>query len=476
MSDDELPEILDCNDTVVDRYEVICRIGDGGMSQVYKVLDLQSGIDVALKICHPDADHVRFAREVDLMRRVTDPHVMRILDHGTHAGYSFLIMPYAEQCLKNLRFDLTEQQEIEDVLAIFLEVCEGVRAIHAQGIVHRDIKPHNILQVDGVWVVADLGLSKNLKRLGTTLTKTGVVLGTAIYMSPEQLGGDLKLVGESSDIYQLGLVFYQLLTGDVPMRFDPSDILVVELRNIFLRCVKTKQENRYKSVGDLIADLKGLIGAYTGDVEDGPDSVSWLDSRFFAETCRVEIRPSYASVRASERWEFVVGAVHGHWQLLFSRFDQAFRLGAIPPGCKAGQGVNGFAVKSSTDGAVLFSDEEKEVILWLSLRRVVLAAVVKYSSLARRDTDALLVLFLNFIKPADRTIEFLRQQGWRKHVTRMRPFFTRIGIRPTELAGGVNAVSTLGDYERAWLETCEIVEASLPSWWIDEVGLTKNER
>lgn len=461
-------DVLDCNDTVADRYEVISKLGTGGMAQVYKVLDLESGSEVALKICKKEvANQSRFAREVELMQSVVHRHIMPILDNGVHEGLSFLVMPCAEHCLKDFRFGVESRQAIADALRIFMEVCEGVHAFHQQGVVHRDIKPHNILRVDGVWKVADLGFGKDLTKINADLTRTGTRLGTEVYMSPEQLNGDTKNVNEKSDIYQLGLVLYEMFTGDIPMRYDPSDIGDHDVRNIFLRCVKNKQENRYSHISVLTADTQRLIDTYS-EAHDGPDSVSWLDSHF-ADTCRDKIRHSYATVRKSQRWDLVISAVSEHWRLLFSAFDQMFQSGVTPNGCKPGKGVRGIA--EGIGSLSQFSATENEVIQWLSLRRVVLAATRKYSTLAQQDTDALLVLFLNYVPPSARTAEFLRQQGWRGHVTRMRPFFTKIGIKPTELAEGPTAVSTLGEYERKWLETLGTTESALPAWWKSELGI-----
>ncbi|MCY1009315.1 protein kinase [Nannocystis pusilla] len=332
---------------------------------------------------------------------------------------------------------------------------------------HRDIKPHNILQVDGVWKVADLGFAKDLKRVDAALTRTGMRLGTEVYMSPEHRSGDTKSLNERSDIYQLGLVLFQMVTGDIPIHPDPSDISDDEVRRIYVKCVKSKQENRYGRVTDLMADVRDLTNAYSAGSAEGPDPSSWLDSPSFSNSCRKEIRRYYIEVRASDRWGDVLDAVSKHWMHIFSALDQMFRDGTIPPGCKAGKGVRGLVSDFKVSHLARFSESEKKVVAWLVLRRVVFAAVVKYPRLARRDIDALLVLFLNYIEPSARTTEFLRQRGWRSHVVRMRPYLSKYGIKPKGLSGGMNAVSTLGEHEREWLTSLDTSTTSLPIWWID---------
>lgn len=476
MTHDLPPEILACGDIVDGMYEVIGRIGWGGMAQVYKVSDLQTCTDLALKICASPGESARFQREVRAMTEIESQHVMPIYSSGEHNGLPFLIMPLAQQSLDDVQYNCQEGGEIEDVLRAFLEMCEGVDALHGKGFCHRDIKPSNILQVDDHWVISDMGLSKNVVVGDPTLTRTGVLLGTDRYMAPEQRTGNNKSVGQSTDIYQLGLVLYQMLTGIPPDgAFFISDLPSGEAE-IVKKCLQRKPSDRYSRVADLMDDVRGLLTRYERavhgqEVEDdgSPDSVKWIDSSHFSTTCRRSYRESYSRVRNSERWTLVISAVQLYWEELLQRFDAAFVDGIIPDGCKAGAGPSGLLKGLGSETLDGFEAVERDVVRWLAFRRLVLAAVQKYTPIAMFDIDALLVLFLNYVAPEDRTQEFLNLRGWRQHVVRFRPWLTKIGLRPSDLALGVQNVPSLGVLERRWLDTLELGEPYLEWWDLDEL-------
>ena len=205
---------------LADRYRIERELGAGGMATVYLAHDLRHDRDVAIKVLHPDLAAAlggeRFLSEIKTTARLQHPHILPLLDSGEADGVLYYVMPYVAG--ETLRARLTREQQlpIDDALRIAREVADALGAAHALGIVHRDIKPENILLQGGHAVVADFGIALAVQQAGgTRLTQTGLSLGTPQYMSPEQAMGD-KHVDARSDIYALGAVTYEMLTGDPP--------------------------------------------------------------------------------------------------------------------------------------------------------------------------------------------------------------------------------------------------------------------
>jgi tetratricopeptide (TPR) repeat protein/predicted Ser/Thr protein kinase len=258
------------------RYKVVELLGQGGMGAVYRCRDEELRRDVALKVIKPEiaADLSvldRFRREIQLSSRVTHKNVLRVYDLGEAGGVRFLTMQYIEgENLSNL-IKKTGALQTPRLVALFRQVCEGLEAAHEEGVVHRDLKPQNVLldAEDHVWLT-DFGLAKNLG--GTAMTEKGVVMGTPSYMSPEQVRG--QAVDKRSDIYSLGIVFYEMATGRTPFeggsmfevmmrRLSTPPQPVTELnpavpaylRKILERCLAVDPAARYQSVGEILSDL-----------------------------------------------------------------------------------------------------------------------------------------------------------------------------------------------------------------------------
>ena len=203
--------------TVNELYDVIQYVGQGGMGSVVKARRLRDGEIVAMKYCHlsePSALQ-RFAREVRIMRDIEHAHVVPILDMSLEHDPPYFVMPFASETCATKIPDYAS----DDALAVdaFLQLCEGLQAIHNAGAVHRDVKPDNALILGGRVVVSDLGLAKLLDRDSTPLTATGAVVGTRDYIAPEQMmPGGSRDADVRTDIYQLGKTLYQMLTGLSP--------------------------------------------------------------------------------------------------------------------------------------------------------------------------------------------------------------------------------------------------------------------
>ena len=218
---------------VADRYHVVKKLGEGGMGQVYLAEHVKMGRRSAIKVMNPSMVHdpdavARFNREASNASRITHPNVCAIYDFGeTPEGLIYLAMEFIEG---EPLTDLLERQgalPLARATAIFLQTADALQAAHDLGIVHRDLKPDNIMLTKGrggadMVKVVDFGIAKAVggDEAGQKVTKTGLVVGTPEFMSPEQLSGD-KLDGRS-DLYSLALVFYRMLTGKLP--FDATTV------------------------------------------------------------------------------------------------------------------------------------------------------------------------------------------------------------------------------------------------------------
>ena len=203
------------------RYAVERIIGAGGMAMVYLAHDVRHDRKVAIKVMHPDLAALigadRFLREIQTTARLQHPHILPLFDSGRVENTVFFVMPYLEG--ESLRDRLTREVQlpIDDALQITAEVATGLDYAHRHGVVHRDIKPDNVLFQDGRAVLTDFGIA--LARTGdgyrTRLTEAGLSVGTPHYMSPEQAAGNQNLDART-DTYSLGVVLYEMLVGERP--------------------------------------------------------------------------------------------------------------------------------------------------------------------------------------------------------------------------------------------------------------------
>jgi serine/threonine protein kinase/tetratricopeptide (TPR) repeat protein len=259
------------------RYEIHKLLGMGGMGAVYKARDLEVDRVVGLKVIRPDlagnpAILARFKQELVLARQVTHKNIIRIYDLNEADGVKFITMEFIEG--EDLRSILTRQKKLLPVEAvgIMLQTCAGLQAMHVEGIVHRDMKPSNIMRdTAGRVLIMDFGLAKTVQ--GDGLTQTGMMIGTMEYMSPEQaMGSELDA---RSDIFAIGLIFYELLTGYIPFRADSAIASLVKrtqeravplvdvdssipstLSEIVSKCLERDPKNRYSSAQELIEELE----------------------------------------------------------------------------------------------------------------------------------------------------------------------------------------------------------------------------
>ena len=270
---------LDSGTVFAGRYQVIEELGRGGMGRVYRVLDKKLGEEVALKLIKPEVASdektiQRFRNELRTARKIGHPNVTRMYDLGEDGGTHFITMEYVRgEDLKSF-IRRSGRLTVDKAVAIAGQVCEGLAEAHRQGVVHRDLKPQNVMiDRDGNARIMDFGIARSLT--GKGITGAGTFIGTPEYMSPEQVeGGDID---QRSDIYSLGIVLYEMLTGRRPFEGDTAlDVAVKqkseappepklvnpqisdELDRVILRCLEKKKENRYQSAMDLLSSLEAV--------------------------------------------------------------------------------------------------------------------------------------------------------------------------------------------------------------------------
>ncbi len=200
------------------RYTIERELGQGGMALVFLARDLRHDRKVALKVLRPEISveigAERFLREIKMAAGLTHPHILPVYDSGEAGGLLFYVMPNMEGRSLRERLDAEKQLPLEEALRIAREVATALDYAHRNRVIHRDIKPENILLHEGNAMVADFGIGKALS--GTaSVTRTGLAIGTPAYMSPEQASGEQEIDGRS-DVYSLGCVLYEMLTGEAP--------------------------------------------------------------------------------------------------------------------------------------------------------------------------------------------------------------------------------------------------------------------
>ena len=260
------------------RYRIEKLLGQGGMGAVYKAYDIEIGRTVALKLVRPELATSpetmrRFKQELALASRISHRNVLRIHDLGDVNGVKFITMAFVEG--KDLAGVMEEGRlTIERSLVFAKQLCSALEAAHLEGVVHRDLKPQNVLidQADNVYV-SDFGLAKSLESEATMMTRTGQILGTPRYMSPEQV--EAREVDHRSDLYSFGLILCEMLTDAIPFRGESTLQLMYQRVNqepqdprtmrpdlpdyvalIVLKCLAKDPAERYQNAREILNDLE----------------------------------------------------------------------------------------------------------------------------------------------------------------------------------------------------------------------------
>jgi serine/threonine protein kinase len=210
------------------RYAIERDVGRGGMATVYLADDLKHHRRVAIKVLRPDLAAVlgteRFLKEIDTVAQLNHPHILPLHDSGESGGFLYFVMPFVEGPSLRARLVGGRRLAVDEALAIAGSVADALSYAHRMGVLHRDVKPENILFSQQHPVVADFGLARAISTVGrANLTRTGLAVGTPGYMSPEQAGA-LTEVDARSDVYSLAIVIYEMLVGEVPGSWPMEDV------------------------------------------------------------------------------------------------------------------------------------------------------------------------------------------------------------------------------------------------------------
>ncbi|HEX6314667.1 MAG TPA: protein kinase [Gemmatimonadaceae bacterium] len=270
------------NSALAGRYAIERELGHGGMATVYLASDVRHGRHVAIKVLHPDLARAvgaaRFLREINIAAQLQSPHIVPMLDSGEADGLLYYVMPAVEG--ESLRGRLSRQGTLpaSESMRLFRDVVEGVAHAHRRGVVHRDIKPDNVMLSERHALLMDFGVAKAMSEATTTsgLTSIGISLGTPAYMAPEQAAAD-PAIDHRVDIYSLGVLAYEMLSGRPPFSGTPQAVLTAQiasrptpllevnpdvppaLAQIVMRCLEKEADRRYQSADDLLQAIESLL-------------------------------------------------------------------------------------------------------------------------------------------------------------------------------------------------------------------------
>ncbi len=287
-----MPDLLErLQQALADRYHIERELGAGGMATVYLAQDLKHDRDVALKVLRPELAAVlgaeRFLAEIRISARLDHPHILTLIDSGRTDGFLWYVLPYVRGESLRARLEREHQLPIPDALAITKQIAGALDYAHRQGVIHRDVKPENILVQEGEAVLTDFGIALAVREAaGPRLTETGRSLGTPQYMSPEQATGARGLDGRS-DVYALGAVLYEMLVGEPPHTGATAQVVIAKLL--------TERPTQVRVLRDTVPE--GIDTAVAKALAKVP-----ADRFTSAEAFARALESTGATARATRRW------------------------------------------------------------------------------------------------------------------------------------------------------------------------------
>jgi Tol biopolymer transport system component/tRNA A-37 threonylcarbamoyl transferase component Bud32 len=281
-----MSEVEALTSSLAGRYTIVAEVGAGGMATVYRARDIKHDRQVAIKVLRPELGAVlgveRFLSEIRVTANLQHPNVLPLFDSGEASGLLYYVMPYVEGETLRHRLDREKQLPIDDAVRISAAVGNALGYAHEHGVIHRDLKPENILLQHGEPVIADFGIALAVSNAGgQRVTQTGLSLGTPQYMSPEQATGDGAIDGRT-DIYSLGALTYEMLTGDPPHVGSTAQAIIARVLTERPRSVRVSRPSVPAHVdgaveraieklpADRFATARGFVDALTGKVMVSP--------------------------------------------------------------------------------------------------------------------------------------------------------------------------------------------------------------
>jgi eukaryotic-like serine/threonine-protein kinase len=346
------------------RYELDHEIGRGGMATVYLARDVRHTRRVALKVLNPDLGAVlgaeRFLSEIRVTANLQHPNLLPLFDSGEANGLLFYVMPYVEGETLRHRLDREKQLPVDEVVRIASGIAAALDYAHRHGVIHRDLKPENVLLHDGQPLVADFGIALAVSNAGgQRVTQTGLSLGTPQYMSPEQATGDRSIDGRT-DIYSLGALTYEMLTGEAPHTGNTAQAVIARLMTEEPRPISTVRRSVPENVeaavecalqklpADRFATAKEFGDALTGgrsprleqrSAKRGERSV--VDAKRSAVTASVIALLALTSITATGAW----------WRASHRSAPAPTRFTIEPPaGVAVNNSISGLSIAITRDG------------------------------------------------------------------------------------------------------------------------------
>lgn len=461
------------------RYELLEKLGSGGFGTVWKAADRRTFDAVAIKVLHgqwaQDQTRIRrFERGASQMQRLAHPNVVRVLEEAQEEdGFRYFVMELLDGgTFEEVILDgSVGEDQAKDIL---LDIGDALSYAHANRAIHRDVKPRNILLTqDGRAKLTDFDLVRSIDTTGGT--REGP-LGTIVYSAPECLL-DASIADERCDVYSLAMVtlfsFRRKKLGIEALRDTPDLIdacsVPAAVKAALHRATDWVLPKRTTTVKKFCDALRRGAVMYAGGNRDLP---AWLRKSGFTDTCRTAILASYSELRARRDWLRIEVAISHHATRLLTEWGECLHNGQLPFG-DSRPAVTAFnSVSLSNPDLDYPHDLEKSderAIKWLIVRRVILGIVKQFRTALEHDPgrlEALMIASLNFAPVDDRGDDFISGGSYKRYSTAFRPTMTGLGLKVSDLAKGLEGLSTLGHYEEQWLES--VVGAwphEFPPWW-----------